>query len=266
MLAAALLSCSTAALADTIKVTGHPDYRDGVGGEFNVKPADAGAVALFDNLSSAYFVANSMTAGSANGTLMNPGYGGVLGFQTFCIEYNETISLNSTYQVTVNDGAVYGGVAGGVDPDGWGGPLPKIDLISVGTAYLYSEFVQGTLTGYVYSNGNSRASAAVTLQKAIWYLEDEISLSKWQVNANPFLQLVFNAFGTPTKGVVGNAAGGAKADNGGTIAGVRVLNLWSGGYKRQDQLVMFSVPDGGPALALLAMGIGALAWVRRRFA
>jgi len=248
---ALLVACSSNALAGTITISGDSDYRAGLGGEFNVRAADAGGAALLSALSGGYTTFNGTVVGTADGTRMNAGFGGAIGFQTFCIEYNEYISLPGTYEATISDGAIAGGVGGGVDPDG-GGPLPSTDLISKGTAYLYSQFATGGLSddGYTYANGATRAASAVRLQEAFWYLEDEITLNAAQVAANTFLQLAFSTFGSATE---------AKANSNG-LFGVRVLNL--GG--NQDQLIM--VPDAGLTAVLLAFGLGGVALMRRRLA
>src|SRR5687768_515798 len=208
------------ALADRIRLTGHTDYRDGVGGEFNVRADDsAGAALLGDVLSSGYTVVNGTIPGTANGTRMNPGFADLLGFQTFCLEYNEFIELDGIYEARISGGSIFGGVAGGVDPDG-GGPLPKTDPISIGTAYLYTLFATGALTGYDYTNGTGRESSAVQLQKAIWFLEDEILLTSSQTSSNVFLTGTIGALT-----LFGNSA--AKANNDFDLYHVRALNLWS---------------------------------------
>ena len=158
---------------------------------------------------------------------------------------------------------IYGGVGGGVDPDG-AGPLPKTDKVSIGTAYLYTLFATGSLTGYDYTNGSGRESSAVKLQTAIWYLEDEISLTSSEKSSNPFLS---GAVGALT--VFGGVAG-ARADNDFSLYHVKALNLWStdGVYPKQDQLIMVAppkrVPDGGATVLLLGLALGTLAGLRRR--
>jgi hypothetical protein len=258
------------AFAGKIKLTGHTDYRDGVGGEFNIQAYDLGGYTLLDGaLSDGYTTVNGTTPGTANGTAMNVGFGGLVGFQTFCIEYSEHISLGGIYEAAISGGSIYGGVAGGVDPDG-GGPLPKTDPISIGTAYLYTMFATGSLTGYNYTNGGGRADSAEMLQHAFWYLEDEISLTQAQKNSNIFLTGAIGAitlFGDGT----GVGVGGAKANNNSGVYHVGALNLWnSSNGAQQDQLIMLDppdvkkVPDGGTTLLLLSLALGALGPLRRR--
>lgn len=57
-------------------------------------------------------------------------------FHTFCIEKTETFTPGSTYEVALNNAAIYNGQNGLADP------------ISMGTAWLYSQFAAGTLAGY----------------------------------------------------------------------------------------------------------------------
>ena len=54
-----------------------------------------------------------------------------------------------------------------------GGGNGSYDALSKGTAYLYSQFANGSLAGYIYGYGATRATAAGELQEAIWWLEGE---------------------------------------------------------------------------------------------
>jgi hypothetical protein len=241
------------AFADKIVLTGHTDYRDGSGGEFNITAADASGKAILDSLiSNGYTTVNGTTLGTADGTRMNVGFGGFVGFETFCLEYNETISLGSTYNFKLDIGAINGGVAGAVDPDG-NGPLPKMDRVSLGTAYLYTLFATGALApyGYDYPDGDERARDAEKLQKAIWFLEDERTLA--EIGANSYVTLVTTKFGSTAA---------AKADN--NFYNVGVINLWNdSGHLKQSQLIM-RVPDGGVTSLMLGLALTALAGLRRR--
>src|ERR1017187_3068385 len=104
------------------------NYSYGVGGEFNavpnaallsVNPALAGYSPVFPATSGL-----NLTAGSPN-------------FQTFCIETGEEFSPGSTYNVTISYDIKYDG-----------GLFPSGSPITIGTAYLYSQFAAGTLFGY----------------------------------------------------------------------------------------------------------------------
>ena len=242
--AVVLLGFASSGWAAQITIdTAGTGYRSGSGGEFRVTGAGTEGVALVASSLPYYYV--SGVAGTA----------WTSGFETFCIEFNEYISLPGTYAAGISGGAIYGGVAGGIDHD-FNASTPTTDLISIGTAYLYSQFAAGTLAGYTYAPGAARAASALRLQQAIWYLEDEIALP----STNAFLTTVFRLFGTPGAGV-GALAGGAKRDSHGAY-GVAALNLGGPPPVKQDQLIM--VPDGGLTLTLLGLGLGGLALLRRK--
>ena len=77
------------------------------------------------------------------------GAGGSPDFYTFCLELNEGLEFNKTYNFTTSDAAEAGGISGG-----------SPDPISEGTAYLYDLFSQGVLLNYSFATGNPVANAA----------------------------------------------------------------------------------------------------------
>jgi hypothetical protein len=160
-------------------------------------------------------------------------------FGTFCVETDEFFSPGSTYNV----GLSYQAWQGGSNTNAG-------DMLSVGTAFLYSQFARGTLSGFTYNNSTS----AATLQNMIWWLEDE---SVPDQSANPFAGLLISKFGSLSNSKVG-------VDSSGSGYGVMVMNLTSndGRTLNQDQLVY--VPDGGLTIALLGMGLLGLSLIRRR--
>lgn len=179
---------------------------------------------------------------------------GVRGFQSFCLERNETITVPGAYNYTQNDFAMLGGYGGG-NPD----PL------SIGTAYLYNSFARGVLAGYNWTPGTSRQGSAGLLQQAFWYLEDELSLTSSQISANSFLSAVVSQYGSLAAGKT--TASSSQLN----VLGVHVLNLTSAsGAPRQSQLVYVPggiiTPDGGVSATLLGLSLLGLNRLRRRFA
>lgn len=188
--------------------------------------------------------------------------GGITGFETFCMEYQEHLS-SSTYSYAVNDYANLGG-----NTLAQRGGNPDHDPVSLGSAWLYGQFAAGTLPNYSYSTaGNARAASATELQKALWALEDETNASNvpWDTLATPgnntFLNAVQTKFGS---------LAAAKADNNGLFA-VQVLNVMtpvtSGPGQSvfaRNQDVIVRTPDSSTPLGLLGLGLAALTLVRRR--
>ena len=185
---------------------------------------------------------------SGNGGEFQAVTSGLGTFQTFCIEESEYFSPGNTYNYKVNSGAVYGGVgAHTTDPYNPGYPM---DNISIGTAWLYSQFRNGTLTGYNYGSG--RVASAGDLQNAIWWLEDE-------GGAN-------NGFVTLAETTLSLNDSTIKKDSNGAY-GVKALNLYTtdNGIVAQDQLAIV-VPEPttliAGALLLLPFGISTLRIIR----
>ena len=167
---------------------------------------------------------------------------GVAGtFQTFCIEAIEHIGpYPSTYNAGISQNAIYGGVG------------PAGDPVSVGTGWLYSQFVGGTLAGYSFGGTvPERQASAGALQNTIWWLEGEAADPG---AGNIFRNAVLAEFVN---------APGAMADGGWTYH-VYALNLWTKtGARVQDGLVYY-LPDGGATLMLLGGALFGLGVLRRK--
>lgn len=146
-----------------------------------------------------------------SGTVTNAGYSplsknqgttaGTGSFETFCLERSEGVRSPSEY--TINDEALNGGINNTPPAGDQGG-----DVISQGTAWLYSQFAQGTLPGYDFTNAVNRTNSAELLQFAIWVLEDELGAPAGA--NNPFYQLALQH--------------GGKANAPAGLHGVYVLN------------------------------------------
>lgn len=224
VMAAAVLC--TAASADTVNIKDGL-YRVAPGGEFQATPVTgfAGLVGLPSDVSASTF-------------------------QTFCIERDEVIlgtggATGATVDFSIGTAAVGGGYGGG-----------SPDPLSAQTAYLYTQFRNGTLSSYNFGGtAAQRKLSAESLQIAIWILEDEYT------GVFPSGSPPANAQATAWVTEANNAVAGAW---GNTLGDVRVLNLVQNGVNAQSMLTIIPLPPaawaGGVALAGLACG----AWVRRR--
>lgn len=210
-----------------IRISSYYDPSSGYGGgEFTIKGTPWANPAHYD--------ASTLVAG---------------GFQSFCLERNEGLS-GQPFWAELSTAAKLGGLGGG-----------SPDPLSIGTAWLYKRFAEGTLFGYDYTPGSGREASARALQEAIWYLEDEISLASPLLN--PYIALVDTKFGS---------LGAAKADYVSSSAGftVRVVNLYdldlsnNPDYTKPKQDMLVYLPDGGFTLILLGGGMLGLAVLRRK--
>ena len=173
---------------------------------------------------------------------MTPNNG--LAFNTFCVEMNQYVNVGSTYTYVVAN-AADGGVAnynnGNVTS---GGPDP----VSIGSAWLYSSFRNGTLPGFTGTEQQQEQ-----LQNTFWYLENEITDRSGTGN---YLSLVQSAL--PGVDLMSDANG---------AYGVDVWNLFDGdGNPCQSQLGIQSVPEGGSTLLMGFIGCGLLIGLRRKLA
>jgi hypothetical protein len=194
-----------------------PTFQNGVGGEFNAVTTGLGS------------------------------------FATFCLEDGEFIAQppSGPYTYTINTGAVQGGPGATTTDPNTG---LNMDNVSLGTAWLYSQFAAGTLTLDTgtgsYFDANQLANAG-ELQQAIWYLEDEAP-----GQSNGYVVLAENALSETVPQIEADSLG---------AYGVVALNLFNpDGSLAQDQLAV--VPQVAPeptTAGCFLLGLGALAFCRR---
>jgi len=154
-------------------------------------------------------------------------------FRTFCLEFGTSLELGRTYYYETGNIVQLGGQN-----------IQTGDPLSRGSAWLYSQFRAGTLSGYTGSNPQQ-----TSLQNAFWMLENEIAFD----GTNPWIVLA------------GGAIGGNLLDNANGAYGVFALNLWANANGTGDaQSLLGSVPDGGLTVTLLGLGLGGLALLRRK--
>lgn len=152
---------------------------------------------------------------------------------SFCLELDEYINFGPSYKVVDISSTVYEG----------GANTNAGDPLDFKTAYLYTQFRAGTLSGYDYGTGPARISSANSLQNAIWYIEQEIT-SGLDTQATAWVNLAATA-------------------NWQSLGNVRVVNIVdSTGKACQSQLALVPEPS---ILMLLGLGLCALPVAARRF-
>ena len=145
---------------------------------------------------------------------------GLGNFQTFCIERHVEFSPGRTYNYKITDGS-------------------PGNNISIGTAWLYSQFRDGTLEGYDYVYGYGRSKSATELQNAIWFLEDQGGYR------DDFVTLAEKSLHLNDLGIV--------KDSNGKFGVVGLYLYDSHGNQAQNQLAL--VPDQASTLILFMLAL-----------
>jgi hypothetical protein len=237
---ALLASCALTAFGDSLRMNTSTSSNGTSGGAYTV-------TVLSGPASNSSYSPLAILAGSPANS-----------FESFCLEPTEHFSAGSTYDYTIASYA-FGGNNEELSRDVGPG-----DQLSIGTAWLYSQFAQGILSGYNYGTALQRQASNLQLQRAFWYLEDDFSTYNTTAFAltNPFLSLVATNFGGSANALTLEAA---RANASAGQFGVYALNLTSGTVQNQSQLYYHSVPEQGATLAYVGLALLGLAVVRRRF-
>ncbi len=193
---------------------------------------------------------------------------GLTGFETFCVEYNNefTPGPGTSYNYEMTE------YIQGNNPNPDNGTK-----LSVGVAWLYSQFAQGELSGYNYTNATDRKTDAGLLQDTIWSL---LGMGGYTIDTSDiFTDDVLEEFDpgfNPTHHTTAQLntaiADAEKAATDGEF-GVLVLDLTTGSGRsetfNQDQLIYVAgnnVPDNGMTALWVGAALIGLALSGRRLA
>lgn len=158
-------------------------------------------------------------------------------FQTFCLNSQVFVQTPGTYNYNISDTVV----PGAITPD----------PITIGTAWLYSQFRDGSLVGYTDTSANN-----VLLQQAFWWLQSDPSGVGGAVN-NAFIAAAEMALNLTDTTILADANG---------AYGVFALNLTdANGNSVQPVLGMVPEPSTivAGALLLLPLGVSTLRIMRK---
>jgi len=221
-------------------------YYAGRGGEFTIWGPDL-------------LLSNSAYAGSTSGLAWS-GVGGPESLQTFCLETGEYVYEPMEVWVSQDDAAAGGGYGSG--SHAYKGGTGSGDDLDAETAYLYTQFATGYLTGYAYTGsvgGLNRSETAGALQRLIWNIEGEggndFTKSYMGISLNNKQQTLISSWQTAY-----NSSGWTGIGN------VRVLQMTTtscGTQLRQDQIYLVPTPA---AVLIGILGLGVAGWKLRKFA
>jgi hypothetical protein len=169
-------------------------------------------------------------------------------FTTFCLEHGE--GINSHHQtngdVSLAQRTVYDWVLNTAAVAGGPGAVNGSDPLDFRTAYLYTQFYNGVLNNFDYTVGLGREADGKSLQLAIWYLEDEVTVGELDVKAAAWVTEATLAGWT-------------------NLGNVRVMNVYTAsGANAQDLLVMVPLPPAAWLGLGLMSAMGAVGIIRRR--
>lgn len=188
-------------------------------------------------------------------------------FATFCLEKDEFIGFNKSYDASISTQAL-----------GGGNNTDTGDTIDPRTAFLFTRFSTKNWSGfalpYDYAAGNSRTDSANGLQKAFWFLENELlykSGFSYDSTDDATAQAVLGVNSLAYK-LWKFADTAVRSGNWTGLGNVRVMNLreWindgGNGYWRGDQSQLILVTPSPDAGLLGLLGLVAIGSRRRRIA